>query len=184
MLIWSEVCTFSLHNILEELLLRFFDFFVCPLYLFALLIRRGPSRQNERWLCRQHVYSRVYSDYPICLCRSLAHSLLRQLLHCFMNWCNHRAPRAFKMAAGENPKRVYGSRNILPSTRMGNISNILICFCFSCFLFIYLYYLEIFYCLTLSTHGGSGGCLQMQAHSSCNRRTGIVYPLSVYNPLL
>ena len=33
-----------------------------------------------------------------------------------------RAPRAFKMAAGENPKNVYGSRTQLPSTRMGNIS--------------------------------------------------------------
>jgi imidazolonepropionase-like amidohydrolase len=30
------------------------------------------------------------------------------------------APRAFKMAVGENPKRVYGSRDQLPSTRMGN----------------------------------------------------------------
>jgi imidazolonepropionase-like amidohydrolase len=31
------------------------------------------------------------------------------------------APRGLKMALGENPKRVYGSRNKLPSTRMGNI---------------------------------------------------------------
>eukprot|EP01113_Clastostelium_recurvatum_P012220 TRINITY_DN1631_c0_g1_i6.p1 TRINITY_DN1631_c0_g1~~TRINITY_DN1631_c0_g1_i6.p1 ORF type:complete len:919 (-),score=171.48 TRINITY_DN1631_c0_g1_i6:80-2836(-) len=31
------------------------------------------------------------------------------------------APRAFKMAAGENPKRVYGSKGDLPMTRMGNI---------------------------------------------------------------
>jgi imidazolonepropionase-like amidohydrolase len=29
------------------------------------------------------------------------------------------APRGLKMALGENPKRVYGSRNKLPSTRMG-----------------------------------------------------------------
>ena len=31
------------------------------------------------------------------------------------------APRGLKMALGENPKRVYGARNKLPSTRMGNI---------------------------------------------------------------
>lgn len=31
------------------------------------------------------------------------------------------APRGIKMALGENPKRVYGDRNQLPSTRMGNI---------------------------------------------------------------
>jgi imidazolonepropionase-like amidohydrolase len=31
------------------------------------------------------------------------------------------APRGLKMALGENPKRVYGSRNQLPSTRMGNL---------------------------------------------------------------
>ncbi len=31
------------------------------------------------------------------------------------------APRGLKMALGENPKRVYGDRNKLPSTRMGNI---------------------------------------------------------------
>jgi len=31
------------------------------------------------------------------------------------------APRGLKMALGENPKRVYGGRNKLPSTRMGNI---------------------------------------------------------------
>ncbi len=30
------------------------------------------------------------------------------------------APRTIKFASGENPKRVYGSRNQLPSTRMGN----------------------------------------------------------------
>ena len=30
------------------------------------------------------------------------------------------APRGIKMALGENPKRVYGTRNQLPSTRMGN----------------------------------------------------------------
>jgi imidazolonepropionase-like amidohydrolase len=30
------------------------------------------------------------------------------------------APRGIKMALGENPKRVYGSRNQIPSTRMGN----------------------------------------------------------------
>ncbi|HMC82787.1 MAG TPA: amidohydrolase, partial [Candidatus Polarisedimenticolia bacterium] len=31
------------------------------------------------------------------------------------------APRGLKMALGENPKRVYGAKNKLPSTRMGNI---------------------------------------------------------------
>lgn len=30
------------------------------------------------------------------------------------------APRSIKFASGENPKRVFGSRNQLPSTRMGN----------------------------------------------------------------
>lgn len=30
------------------------------------------------------------------------------------------APRSIKFASGENPKRVYGQRNELPSTRMGN----------------------------------------------------------------
>ena len=30
------------------------------------------------------------------------------------------APRGIKMALGENPKRVYGQRNQVPSTRMGN----------------------------------------------------------------
>lgn len=30
------------------------------------------------------------------------------------------APRGLKMACGENPKRVYGSRGLLPSSRMGN----------------------------------------------------------------
>ena len=30
------------------------------------------------------------------------------------------APRGIKMALGENPKRVYGERKTLPSTRMGN----------------------------------------------------------------
>ena len=30
------------------------------------------------------------------------------------------APRSIKFASGENPKRVYGGRNELPSTRMGN----------------------------------------------------------------
>jgi imidazolonepropionase-like amidohydrolase len=30
------------------------------------------------------------------------------------------APRGIKMALGENPKRVYGGRNQMPSTRMGN----------------------------------------------------------------
>jgi len=32
------------------------------------------------------------------------------------------APYGLKMACGENPKRVYGSRKILPSTRMGNMA--------------------------------------------------------------
>ncbi|TMJ18624.1 MAG: amidohydrolase [Alphaproteobacteria bacterium] len=32
------------------------------------------------------------------------------------------APRGLKMACGENPKRVYGSRNQMPSTRMGNVA--------------------------------------------------------------
>ena len=32
------------------------------------------------------------------------------------------APPSLKMACGENPKRVYGARNQLPSTRMGNIA--------------------------------------------------------------
>lgn len=31
-----------------------------------------------------------------------------------------KAPPGMKMAMGENPKRVYGSRNQMPSTRMGN----------------------------------------------------------------
>ncbi len=31
------------------------------------------------------------------------------------------APETLKMACGENPKRVYGSRNTAPSTRMGNL---------------------------------------------------------------
>jgi imidazolonepropionase-like amidohydrolase len=31
------------------------------------------------------------------------------------------APYSLKMACGENPKRVYGSRNTAPSTRMGNV---------------------------------------------------------------
>src|SRR5579872_6503026 len=30
------------------------------------------------------------------------------------------APQSIKFASGENPKRVYGARNQLPSTRMGN----------------------------------------------------------------
>ncbi len=33
-----------------------------------------------------------------------------------------QAPYSLKMACGENPKRVYGSRNQLPATRMGNIA--------------------------------------------------------------
>ena len=32
------------------------------------------------------------------------------------------APYGLKMACGENPKRVYGTRNQMPSTRMGNIA--------------------------------------------------------------
>ena len=32
------------------------------------------------------------------------------------------APYGFKMACGENPKRVYGARGRMPSTRMGNIA--------------------------------------------------------------
>ena len=32
------------------------------------------------------------------------------------------APHGLKMACGENPKRVYGNRNIAPSTRMGNVA--------------------------------------------------------------
>jgi imidazolonepropionase-like amidohydrolase len=32
------------------------------------------------------------------------------------------APRSIKFASGENPKRVYGGRNQLPSTRMGNFT--------------------------------------------------------------
>ncbi|MFN3943864.1 MAG: amidohydrolase [Allosphingosinicella sp.] len=32
------------------------------------------------------------------------------------------APRGLKMACGENPKRVYGSRNQIPQTRMGNVA--------------------------------------------------------------
>ncbi len=32
------------------------------------------------------------------------------------------APRGLKMACGENPKRVYGSRRQIPSTRMGNVA--------------------------------------------------------------
>src|SRR5204862_4820928 len=32
------------------------------------------------------------------------------------------APRSIKFASGENPKRVFGSRNQLPSTRMGNFA--------------------------------------------------------------
>jgi imidazolonepropionase-like amidohydrolase len=33
------------------------------------------------------------------------------------------APQGLKMACGENPKRVYGGRNKLPSTRMGNVAH-------------------------------------------------------------
>ncbi|MCT2559910.1 amidohydrolase [Tsuneonella sp. YG55] len=33
-----------------------------------------------------------------------------------------QAPYGFKMACGENPKRVYGSKGRMPSTRMGNIA--------------------------------------------------------------
>ena len=32
------------------------------------------------------------------------------------------APYTLKMACGENPKRVYGSRGRAPSTRMGNVA--------------------------------------------------------------
>ncbi|HET6629580.1 MAG TPA: amidohydrolase [Woeseiaceae bacterium] len=32
------------------------------------------------------------------------------------------APYGLKMACGENPKRVYGSRGLFPSTRMGNVA--------------------------------------------------------------
>jgi imidazolonepropionase-like amidohydrolase len=32
------------------------------------------------------------------------------------------APHGLKMACGENPKRVYGARNQMPSTRMGNMA--------------------------------------------------------------
>jgi imidazolonepropionase-like amidohydrolase len=32
------------------------------------------------------------------------------------------APQGMKMACGENPKRVYGERNTMPSTRMGNFA--------------------------------------------------------------
>ena len=32
------------------------------------------------------------------------------------------APYGLKMACGENPKRVYGGRNVAPSTRMGNMA--------------------------------------------------------------
>ncbi|MEO2266058.1 amidohydrolase [Pseudoalteromonas pernae] len=32
------------------------------------------------------------------------------------------APYGLKMACGENPKRVYGSKGVLPSTRMGNMA--------------------------------------------------------------
>ncbi|MBI2682354.1 MAG: amidohydrolase family protein [Acidobacteriales bacterium] len=32
------------------------------------------------------------------------------------------APRSIKFASGENPKRVYGNRNQMPSTRMGNFA--------------------------------------------------------------
>jgi len=32
------------------------------------------------------------------------------------------APHGLKMACGENPKRVYGNRRTLPSTRMGNVA--------------------------------------------------------------
>ena len=32
------------------------------------------------------------------------------------------APRSIKFASGENPKRVYGARDQLPSTRMGNFA--------------------------------------------------------------
>ncbi|MDH3746771.1 MAG: amidohydrolase [Gammaproteobacteria bacterium] len=32
------------------------------------------------------------------------------------------APHGFKMACGENPKRVYGGRGVAPTTRMGNVA--------------------------------------------------------------
>ena len=32
------------------------------------------------------------------------------------------APYGLKMACGENPKRVYGSKGRAPSTRMGNVA--------------------------------------------------------------
>ena len=32
------------------------------------------------------------------------------------------APRGLKLACGENPKRVYGNRNTMPGTRMGNVA--------------------------------------------------------------
>ena len=32
------------------------------------------------------------------------------------------APYGLKMACGENPKRVYGSKGSMPQTRMGNIA--------------------------------------------------------------
>jgi len=32
------------------------------------------------------------------------------------------APRGLKLACGENPKRVYGNRNQMPGTRMGNVA--------------------------------------------------------------
>ena len=32
------------------------------------------------------------------------------------------APRGLKLACGENPKRVYGGRNQMPATRMGNVA--------------------------------------------------------------
>lgn len=32
------------------------------------------------------------------------------------------APRGLKIACGENPRRVYGNRNQMPSTRMGNVA--------------------------------------------------------------
>jgi imidazolonepropionase-like amidohydrolase len=34
------------------------------------------------------------------------------------------APYGLKMACGENPKRVYGTRNTMPQTRMGNIASV------------------------------------------------------------
>jgi imidazolonepropionase-like amidohydrolase len=34
------------------------------------------------------------------------------------------APYGLKMACGENPKRVYGTRNQMPQTRMGNIAHV------------------------------------------------------------